>query len=470
MGPMDVYLGSSPTPHARREKRFVGSDQMSIATPTAVRPIAPHMDEAGFGSSPPRFEKAHVEAVQQAESNDLISNTQLPQPEDVLMSLQEDPVEENDTQDPEPAPNSDSEEFSDIALADVLSSSLDLQLTAQLDAEIEAHMGVAPDQDPASLSQHPHLPVEQVEAHASANPRDRSSPASSTVLNTEAALAAESNDASHLASPLSRNLRRSSRRTTSSPLHVSSPRRSKRALSDNGSIADARDTPIALAKTRSTLQAEVTVSEPVDEPEMFDNIVVESPAKSRTRTKKRKSTSALPSSQDSVISVVHQERKRGPIRRSQSLLGLVENSQEDVFEEHRAPKRARQKEEQDVSEVRIVPSTVLESQSTRQFNHVQVTPRRSSSIASQDTPAVTNGEGRASTILATPSRSFAERVILTPRSIIDRLKSLKDYLLGAPQLVLGREEEREIAETIMHIQWQVHAAGVRGEDQQKVTK
>ena len=63
----------------------------------------------------------------------------------------------------------------------------------------------------------------------------------------------------------------------------------------------------------------------------------------------------------------------------------------------------------------------------------------------------------------TPTRSFAERVILTPRSIINQLKSLKEYLFRSPSLVLGREEEREIDDALFDIRRQVHAAGLRGE-------
>jgi len=67
----------------------------------------------------------------------------------------------------------------------------------------------------------------------------------------------------------------------------------------------------------------------------------------------------------------------------------------------------------------------------------------------------------------TPTRTFAERVILTPRSIINQLKSLKEYLFRSPSLVLGREEEREIDDALFDIRRQVHAAGLRGEGEDK---
>jgi hypothetical protein len=61
-------------------------------------------------------------------------------------------------------------------------------------------------------------------------------------------------------------------------------------------------------------------------------------------------------------------------------------------------------------------------------------------------------------------------VILTPRSIINQLKSLKDYLFSAPQLVFGREEEREVDDALFHIRRGVLAAGLRGEGEKEVRK
>jgi len=70
----------------------------------------------------------------------------------------------------------------------------------------------------------------------------------------------------------------------------------------------------------------------------------------------------------------------------------------------------------------------------------------------------------------TPTRTFAERVILTPRSIINQLKSLKEYLFRSPSLVLEREEEREIDDALFDIRRQVHAAGLRGESEDRSGK
>jgi hypothetical protein len=64
---------------------------------------------------------------------------------------------------------------------------------------------------------------------------------------------------------------------------------------------------------------------------------------------------------------------------------------------------------------------------------------------------------------ATPNRSFAERVILTPRSIINKIVEIKNYFLNAPRLAITVEEERELHDAILHISRGVHIAGLRGE-------
>jgi hypothetical protein len=66
--------------------------------------------------------------------------------------------------------------------------------------------------------------------------------------------------------------------------------------------------------------------------------------------------------------------------------------------------------------------------------------------------------------VATPRRprSIAERVFLTPRSIIDKLKEFKDAFWGSPQLTLNRQEEREADDLMFEIRRAVHAAGSRG--------
>lgn len=212
---------------------------------------------------------------------------------------------------------------------------------------------------------------------------------------------------------------------------------------------------------KPTAPVEQPTSPQLDEDGLLDNIVVASPARRINNTKKRKSTG------DSQVVVPETHRKRGPVRRSQSLLSQVENSQDVVVEDTPAPKRARNSTSQDVSEAK-----------TKRLSHVQVTPKRSpetkhgnsgAGTPATDTPDATPvvplepyTQPRAQT--ATPSRSFTQRVILTPRSIINQLKSLKDYLFNTPQLVLGRQEEREMDDLMFDIRRGMHAAGRRGDD------
>lgn len=193
--------------------------------------------------------------------------------------------------------------------------------------------------------------------------------------------------------------------------------------------------------------------------------------------------------------VVPETNQKRSILRSQSLLSQVENSQDFLVEDTPAPKRARKSQNQDVSEAKMT----LPSQ-TKRLSHVQVMPKRSPDYGGSSvrgTPTVTgtpiantladrapaanisvapmiiepapepfepSQSQRGLTAISTPSRSFTERVILTPRSIINQLKSLKDFLFSAPQLVLGREEEREIDDALFDIRRRVHAAGLRGDD------
>jgi hypothetical protein len=160
-----------------------------------------------------------------------------------------------------------------------------------------------------------------------------------------------------------------------------------------------------------------------------------------------------------------------------------------IVEDTPAPKRARQSLDKDVSEAKKTtptPTAGSTERQTKRLSHVEIVQRPGSSssnfhpspttqgwvipaamsISLQDTNAKPTPEPPATEMLpqGTPTRSFAERVILTPRSIINQLKTLKDYLFSAPaSFVLAREEEREIDDVMFDIRRQVHAAGLRGE-------
>lgn len=176
------------------------------------------------------------------------------------------------------------------------------------------------------------------------------------------------------------------------------------------------------------------------------------------------------------------------VRRSQSNLSQVESAADVAVEDTSAPsKRARQSLNMDVSEAKSPPPLTGEQHSSQsqRLSHVQVTPRHdkatapavaeqiAASIATVTSTVPINklpvlnhsqiqSQHQAPSGSATPNRSFAERVILTPRSIINKIKEIKDYFLSGPRLAVTEEEERELDDALFHIRRGVHAAGQRG--------
>jgi hypothetical protein len=508
MGPMDVFLGSSPTPHARKNIRQIVSDETSLATPTAVRKVK-IVNNDDLGSSPPRFAKGNVSDAKHTNSDMLVgSSFECRQPEtpyDVSCyegtTIDEDALLDAVAEHEEDDDGSELDRPSDVVMSDIPSSTIDLQLTAQLDADIQAQTAAT---------------IEDTNQTATESNNDfvdaASHPQSSSAKDDQAGSDTEVDESEPPAS-LVRKSRRKSEIHTSSTSRVgdsfSSKPRSNRSTPQSQSLRrsfrnSATPSPLlslGTKKRKSTpakakAQAEeVTMEEPEEEPTptkpvadeqpqppdsdcMLDNIVVAvSPTKRPANAKKRKSTC------DTQVVVPETHRKRGPVRRSQSLLSQVENSQDVLVEDTPAPKRARQSASQDVSEAKP-PSQ------TKRLSHVQVTPKRSSETGrSSSVGGSTPAQGEAPTFalapasqeaepnqasrsaaVSTPSRSFTERVILTPRSIINQLKSFKDYLFSAPQLVFRREEEREIDDVLFDIRRGVLAAGLRGEDKREGEK
>ncbi|KAI0587966.1 Rif1-N domain-containing protein [Pyrenophora tritici-repentis] len=415
MDPMDGFLGSSPTPHARRSTRHIVSDDTNIATPTAVRSIQFANDD--LGSSPPRFEK------ESGLNGDILvrSSFDFRQPEtscsvsfDEGTTIDEallDAVARHEDQDI-------SSNFpSDAIMSELPSSTIDLQLTAQIDADMQTHEEVA---DTAQESK-------QQFVDAASHPQ-------SSVVDDQ-----------------------------------------------GGSDTEVDDSQTPTRAIRATRSSQVTGS-----------------STSRpTRSNKRKSTHPSPSAVSSPAT-----RKKASLRRSRSQLSQVENQTphaHDIsrIEDTPLPKRARQTTDQDVSDARRTSgggSAIPESQSTtpgsgtKRLSHVQVSPRPQSSSSIKvdvDTPSQPQQalQRRPSQIeethdikpsldqqqrqSSTPSRSFAERVILTPRSIIQQLKSLKDYLFSAPVAVMGREERMVIDHALFDIRERVlHRGGDGGGEEQ----
>jgi hypothetical protein len=496
MGPMDAFLGSSPTPHARKSTRHIVSDDTNVATPTAVRTVKiSHNDE--LGSSPPRFGKdRRLDATQPNRDIRIGSSFEYRQPETPFnVSFDEGTTIDEDTMlapmaaDIEVEYRSDNDPPSDIIMSEVPSSAIDLQLTAQLDADIQAHTAAKTDDMNKSVPEsnnvfvdaasHPQSSVVVDEQTDNDTEVDNSQPSSPDVTKTTRAMMASTPRAnnsfnksnSEKGTPPSQSLRRSFRHsnTTSPSLSLgkkkrkSTPAKAEKPKQDT--MEDAEDGQEEQTPTKASAKQPSPQS---DEGGMLDNIIVASPAHRQTSSKKRKSMSSADPTQ---FVVPETYRNRGPVRRSQSLLSQVENSQDVLIEDTPAPKRPRQSASQDVSDAKNA------SQGKR-LSHVRVTPKRSSEYSSSvrgtpdgaplEHPAPAPQEPESVPMgTSTPSRSFTERVILTPRSIINQLRSLKDYLFSAPQLVLGRDEEREIDDALFDIRRVVHAAGVRGEDKKE---
>ncbi|KAH7093306.1 Rap1-interacting factor 1 N terminal-domain-containing protein [Paraphoma chrysanthemicola] len=503
MGPMDVFLGSSPTPHARRSSRKIVSDEISLATPTAVRTVKLANDD-NLGSSPPRFEKPKPVNEQLNSDIQAESSFEYRQPEtlyygsfDEGTTIDEDALLEAAAMRTEAENHSEVTASSDAIMSEVPSSNVDLQLTAQLDADIQAHMAAGKEEtenrEPESINDfvdaasHPQPSlIDDRGSDTELDESQRRLPATDKPahINTDEDTSSTSRvddsfsrPSSDKGTPRSQSLRRSSRHSAASSPAQSPSKKRKSLKAEQKETSDVHD---------QTLKPQLQYP---DKDGMLDNIVVASPAsRSSKPTKKRKSMNHVESSH---IIVPNTHMKRGPVRRSQSLLSQVENSQDVLVEDTPAPKRAKQAATQDVSDVKHTPPTPPPPPSNSQnkrLSHVQVTPKRSSEYGSSIRSSSVAAESeqphsqpqtqpetqlrvpdQAETSASTPSRSFTERVILTPRSIINQLKSLKDYLFsaGARELVIGREEEREIDDALFDIRRVVHAAGVRGEESAK---
>ncbi|KAL7770299.1 hypothetical protein CFE70_000232 [Pyrenophora teres f. teres 0-1] len=504
MDPMGGFLGSSPTPHARRSTHHIVSDDTNIATPTAVRSIQFANDD--LGSSPPRFKK------EIGLNDDILigSSFDFRQPEnsysasfDEGTTIDEallDAVARHEDQD------ISSNLPSDTVMSELPSSTIDLQLTAQIDADMQTHEEVADtaqesNQQFVDAASHPQSSVTDDQGGSDTEIDDSQTPTRATRATRSSQVTGSStsrvND-SFSKSPTKAtpsSLRRSTRQSTGgSPAQPASSKKRKQTPSKKKTPKDAEEEEPSAAAIVD------------DNEEAFDNIVVVPSPEKPTRSNKRKSTHPSPSAVSSPAT-----RKKASLRRSRSQLSQVENQTPDAhdevsrIEDTPLPKRARQTTDQDVSDARrnsgggaATPGSqsTTPGSGTKRLSHVQVSPRpRSSASASSIKvdaespsqhpfqhqhqhrrpsqteencdikPSLEQQQQQQQRQSSTASRSFAERVILTPRSIIQQLKSLKDYLFSPPTPFRPSiEEEREIDDVMFHIRRQVHAAGLRGED------
>jgi hypothetical protein len=519
IGPMDVYLGSSPTPQARtRSQQQVMSDQTSIATPSAVRNVKIAEDLEELGSSPPRFEKDVGTLVTDISApKDVVSDSfehlQVDKTYDGSIddgaAMDEDLLPEvDDIAEYHTEESSDDELPTEPASDDVPSSTVELQLNAQLNAELNASLGSPTAEDPTTQSDALDiLPEDKFEAQeALLAPVDVDVFCSDEVTSDDTSRVEESflqPDASEQTSealePKASNLRRSSRHSqVSSPSEpankisrVMKRKRGRPAVNDEGKSKKAKK----MEAEKEASQPEATVQyEDDDDDGMLDCIVVASPGSKSLSKKGLGKRSRTPTSPSIAP---ESTRKRG-VRRSASLLSQVETHTDSVLvEDIPTSKRARGSTSRDVSEANVV--TTLDSQAShaKRLNHVLVSPRRSSRRSSilidQDTTLLlstqsddaseqqdhTNALPQAQDDIAariesdqpqsqqsaaetdTPQRSFAERVILTPKSLLGRLKRM---ISDCSQIVLGREEERQFDDAMFDLRIAVHSAGRRGEE------
>ncbi|KAF2874502.1 Rap1-interacting factor 1 N terminal-domain-containing protein [Massariosphaeria phaeospora] len=521
LGSMD-FLGSSPTPQARNRIPDIVSDVTSVVTPTAVRTFRLDDNADDLGSSPPHFEKVTNSKTKDPASditNDNVAGDSFEyrQPErsysmsfDDGTTIDEDAPELDDAS-PFEAPNvPDSGE----AVLNMPSSNLEQQLTAQFDADIRDTTGAEPAKEVPNesnnmyidaRSQQQAIPMTNI-AHAAGDAEVDDTQIALAMAVTQDEDGQNSSDISRVgdsfinlstdrlstgkAEDSARRTPRSSRSSVlSSPAKSESSRKRKQTPVDQESKSKKVKNEEVQRRSSSLLLID-------HDDGIQDCIDVALPPARKTR--KSKGSSQSPSK--SQVVVPETSRKR-PIGRSTSLLSHVQTHSETVLvEDTPSPKRTRRTTHQDVSTAKNSPQRETQGSQVKRLSHVQVTPKRSSerfssvrgsSVATQsaasakdvqdevstagqnaDVVLQVDGDTRASretgqsqsrhaSVTSTPSRSFAERVILTPKSILGQLKNI---LANCSQLVLGRTEEREFDDVLFDIRREVHAAGRRGED------
>jgi hypothetical protein len=495
MGPMDVFLGSSPTPHARRSSQKIVSDDTDIATPTAVRTVRVSKDQ-DLRSSPPRFDMQSLKS-KQLPDEDVTESSVYRRPDSLYSASFDDGTTMDEEALAAAVQLAEEEEQlnnhyepSDDIMSDAPSSTIDMQLTAQFDADIQT----------AEATTNPGEPVQEshsVFVDAASHPTTQSNgPATHDGSDTEVEPTPKSvrerkgrksdtsstsrmedsfNSTQGKNTPRSQDVRRSTRHSMDSPVHIElsrvkkqkKPRRSQKDASVNG-------------QTSSPVP-----SQPEPAEEELGPAVVASPTERMRSTKKRKSMDESPTS---LNTPTRSGRKRG-MSRSQSNLSQVESVTDVPAGDRPAPsKRARQSLNMDVSEAKPTPPPPPQEQhsSNKRISHVQVTPRHAKAaapaVAEQIAASITTVADTVPTAThsaivqnqvqpqqqtangnATLNRSFAERVILTPRSIINKIVEIKNYFLNAPRLTITVEEERELHDALFDIARNMHAAGIRGE-------
>ncbi|KAF3006471.1 hypothetical protein E8E13_003626 [Curvularia kusanoi] len=477
IGPMDVFLGSSPTPHARRSSQKIVSDDTDIATPTAVRTVRVSEDP-DLHSSPPRFDERNLRSKQVPE--DAAEAFGYPQSDSLYSAsfddgttMDEEALAAAVTLAEEEERLNNQYEPIDGLMSDAQSPTIESELTAQFDADMQtAEAAVNPeDTVPESHNElvdaashhtiHSNAPASKDGSDTEVEPtpksvRRRKSRKSDT--SSTSRVEDSFNSTPGKSTPRSQEVRRSTRQSMGSPIHIElkrqkKPRRSGKESNANGQMSSALPAQPDLAAQELGIAT------------------VASPTEKMRGGKKRKSMNEPSGNVESPASNRDAQRQRG-LHRSQSNLSQVENVTDMIEEDRPAPsKRVRQSLDKDVSEAKSTPPLKEpRSSQSKRISHIQVTPRHEKSaapalaeqIAASITTVADTVPTTAQSALA-QGRSFAERVILTPRSIINKIVEIKNYFLNAPRLTMTLDEEHELDDALFHIRRNMHAAGIRGE-------
>ena len=487
MGPMDVFLGSSPTPHARRSSQRIVSDDTNIVTPSAIRTVR-LADNEDMGSSPPRFEGANA-SISKLTPGEVADNHDVHQPDNACTAS----FDDGTTMDEEAlaAAVTLAEEYeqlnnyrepSDYITSDAPSPTIELQLTAQIDADIQTAEATTSADGIASESNNDVSATQDGSGtEAESTPKSHRKRKGKKVDMSNTSHARDSFESTAATNtPGSQDLRRSTRHSMDSPIHIqlSSVKKRKKPRRN---------------KTEHAPEEEASSSfQPLPERagDELESMVVASPTERTRSARKRKSMSESPTITEHHTAVPESGRKRS-IRRSQSNLSQVESAADILEDTLASSKRARQGLTRDVSEAKPSPPPApkeVHSLQSKRLSHIQITPCHDEPAATAMTDQIAatratvadiapvtrqtalvqhqiRSEHQVLTGGASPNRSFAERVILTPRSIINKLRDIKNYFLATPGMAVSVAEEREFDDALFEIRREVHAAGQRGEKQ-----
>ncbi|KAF2197514.1 hypothetical protein GQ43DRAFT_484083 [Delitschia confertaspora ATCC 74209] len=546
-GPMNVYLGSSPTPHARSRSQLILSDDAELGTPTAVRSAQLVEENHELGSSPPHLESAMARKDEKTSSSMRASHRQRQQSSLAFDGAGDgrqvsEGVDEDRTLLHE---NSEDDLPSGINFSDLPSSIVDLELTAQFNADIRAQCAAAAESATHHDLQHmssDHFvdaPSQQFLSDQVREQRNRQ--VAQSTFSTSEDHSITSTDISRVGDSFPRPVEirgpavqpnshvQKLQGPTQESVLVSSPRGSKKKRKHSS----AETTNQAKKTKNEAMQKDSRPHEPSPTQEddgLLDCIVVApSPSVSQSQVSRMATNSPVPiKKEESNETVPSSTPRKKPSRsrkrpadeqpkdevtmpkrsapRARSNLSKVVDADQDstvLVEDTPVPKRSRVSGSEDVSAAKLSSPRTTRASQIKRLSHVQVTPRKVKTVratsvrsATEDDTAGHSGspqqkkstrgytasevQGDAAAPLetehsqsqeqdgdvATPTTEAAPtlRKILTPKSLLGRLKNV---LSDLSQLVLGRQEEREFDDVLFEMRKEVHAAGKRGEENER---